>query len=121
MLANLWRKQRGDVGEERALQLLQQYGLQLVTRNFRCKLGEIDLIMTEREHLVFVEVRVRKNALFGSASDSITLRKQQRIIRAAQFFLQTHPQWQQAPCRFDAVTITGHQAPEWCRDAFQLS
>lgn len=121
MLAALLRKQKGDQGELLARQLLEKNGLRLVATNFRCKLGEIDLIMTERDTLVFVEVRVRKNNLFGSASDSITPRKQQRVIRAAQVFLQSHREWSQAPCRFDTVTITGNAAPEWCRDAFQCS
>lgn len=119
MLSALLRKQKGDQGEQQARQLLEKNGLQLVTQNFRCKVGEIDLVMRDRESLVFVEVRVRKNNHFGSASDSITPRKQQRIIHAAQFFLQTHREWSQAPCRFDTVTITGNAAPEWCRDAFQ--
>jgi len=121
MLSALLRKKRGDDGEQTALDLLQGDGLRLVQRNFRCKLGEIDLVMQEREVLVFVEVRVRKNAAFGSASDSITVHKQRRLILAAQYFLQTHREWANAACRFDAVTITGNNAPEWCRDAFQVS
>jgi putative endonuclease len=118
MLSTLWRKHRGDEGEQVALSLLLQHGLRLVSRNFRCKVGEIDLIMQEQQTLVFVEVRVRHNTQFGSAADSITQRKQQRVIRAAQVYLQMHPQWANAPCRFDTVSINGQHAPDWCRDAF---
>ncbi len=121
MLSALLRKQKGEQGEWQAQTLLEQQGLCLVMKNFRCKVGEIDLVMTERDVLVFVEVRVRKNARFGTAADSITVRKQTRVIRAAQFFLQTHREWANAVCRFDTVTMTGDQSPEWLRDAFQCS
>lgn len=99
-------KQRtGDAGEDHALVYLQQQRLTLVERNFRCKGGEIDLIMRSGTSLVFVEVRNRALGRHGSAADSVTRNKQQRLIVAAQIYLQRyrHP----PACRFDVVAIDG--------------
>jgi putative endonuclease len=94
---------QGQAGEDRALVYLQQNGLTLIERNFRCKGGEIDLIMAERGTLVFVEVRTRSSAGYGGAAASVTLRKQARLITAAQVFLQ---RYQMPPaCRFDVIAI----------------
>lgn len=95
----------GDAGEDRALQYLQQQGLKLVERNFRCKGGEIDIIMQDQTTLVFVEVRKRANGKFGGAVASVTPRKQARLIIAAQTFMQRY--WTPPPCRFDVVAIEG--------------
>lgn len=95
----------GDAGEDRALQYLQQQGLKLVERNFRCKGGEIDIIMQDQATLVFVEVRKRANGKFGGAAASVTPRKQARLIIAAQTFMQ---RYRTPPaCRFDVVAIEG--------------
>lgn len=78
-------------------------------------MGEIDLILEDRGTLVFVEVRLRSNAGFGGAAASITARKQDKLIRAAQHYLQ---QLRVLPaCRFDAVLLDGSRM-EWIRDAF---
>jgi putative endonuclease len=93
----------GTAGEERALQHLQKHGLVLVERNFRCKVGEIDLIMRDGASLVFVEVRARADDRHGGAAASITPAKQRRLTRAAERYLQklrTLP-----PCRFDVIAI----------------
>lgn len=96
----------GQESELLAEQFLQQQGLTLVTRNYRCKAGEIDLIMQDGEHLVFVEVRFRNTRRYGSASESVTYYKQQKLIRAAGFYLQSHyARRQLPPCRFDVVAI----------------
>lgn len=83
--------------------MLQQAGLKLVTRNYRTRGGEIDLIMRDQHTLVFVEVRYRTHSQYGSAGESIHATKQARIIRAAEMFLARHPAHAHAPCRFDAV------------------
>lgn len=99
------RQRIGDAGEEQALAYLQQHHLTLVERNFRCKGGEIDLIMRSRAALVFVEVRHRAVGRHGGAADSVTRNKQKRLIVAAQVYLQRyrHP----PACRFDVVAIDG--------------
>lgn len=99
-------KQRiGDAGEAMALAYLQQHRLVLVERNFVCKGGEIDLIMRNDDMIVFVEVRHRAVGRFGDAAASVTRRKQNRLIVAAQSYLQRyrHP----PACRFDVVAIDG--------------
>lgn len=97
----------GDAGEDRALQYLQQQGLKLVERNFRCKGGEIDLIMQEQATLVFVEVRKRATGKFGGAAASVTPAKQARLVIAAQTFMQ---RCRITPaCRFDVVAIEGNK------------
>ena len=98
-------KQRiGQAAEDAAALMLQQQGLELIARNFSCKSGEIDLIFKDQEHLVFVEVRFRKNNLFGGAAASVTLAKQQKLQRAASYYLN---RWQPPPaCRFDVLAMT---------------
>ena len=76
--------------------------------------------MQEGEQLVFVEVRLRRHQGFGGALESVTYTKQQRIIRAAGYFLQTHPAWADHACRFDVVALSGPLTTTvtWIRDAF---
>lgn len=109
----------GADAEAVAAAFLQQRGLRILRRNFRVRVGEIDLIAEDRDTLVFVEVRSRASAAYGGAAASITARKQARIVRAAQLFLATTGA--DRPCRFDCVLLEG-RAPdvriEWIRDAF---
>lgn len=110
------RQVEGDAAEDRALHYLQQYGLTLMQRNFRCKGGEIDLIMQEPGALVFVEVRKRADTRHGGAAASVTARKQARLIIAAQVFLQ---RYRMPPaCRFDVIAIDG-SAIEWLKNAIE--
>lgn len=107
----------GAEAEDRAAAFLQQQHLRLLARNYSCRFGEIDLIMSDGETLVFVEVRMRTSAAFGGAAASITPAKQTRLIRTAQFYLaglKPVP-----PCRFDAVLLSGnHSGIEWIKNAF---
>ena len=105
----------GKQAENLAADFLQRQGLRLVERNYRCRMGEIDLIMDDLATRVFVEVRLRRNRNFGGAAESITQGKQGRLIRAAQHYLQQLPK--QPPCRFDAVLLDGLKI-EWIKDAF---
>ena len=106
----------GAAAEDRAAEHLQRRGLKLVARNWRCRQGEIDLILRDGATLVFVEVRSRASATFGGAGASITLAKQAKLIRAAEHYLLQHPD--PAPCRFDAVLIDGDEL-QWLRNAFE--
>jgi putative endonuclease len=101
------RQEIGDAGEQQALDYLLSQGLILVRRNFLCKGGELDLIMQDRDSLVFVEVRKRSSAAYGGALASVTYSKQRRLTLAAQVFLQAyrHP----PKCRFDIVAIEAEQ------------
>ena len=116
------RVAQGTAAEDLALHYLEARGLVLVTRNFRCRTGELDLIMRDGEQLVFVEVRSRRNSRYGTPAESVTRTKQQRLLRAAAFYLQR--QHLDLPCRFDVVAILqpdGEPRIEWIRDAFQLT
>lgn len=106
----------GEAAEDRALHYLQQQGLSLVERNFRCKGGEIDLVMQERNTLVFVEVRKRADNRYGGAAASVTARKQARLIIAAHIFLQRYGM--PPPCRFDVVAMDG-DAMNWLKNAIE--
>ena len=97
----------GEQAEQRAQAYLISQGLQAVTRNYRCKLGEIDLIMRDGELLVFVEVRFRSTSGFGTAAETVTRQKQQKIIRAAAYFLKSEGLTEQVSCRFDVVSLEG--------------
>jgi putative endonuclease len=110
------RQIEGDAAEDKALHYLQQHGLILMHRNFRCKGGEIDLIMQEAAALVFVEVRKRADTRHGGAAASVTAPKQARLIIAAQVFLQ---RYRLPPaCRFDVIAIDG-SAIEWLKNAIE--
>lgn len=109
--------QRGDQAEQQALDFLLEQGLQLVDRNYRCKNGELDLIMRHDHTLVVVEVRFRANAQYGGAVESITSRKQSRIIATTQHYLMNHKI--NSAVRFDVVAITGDRRIEWIQNAFQ--
>ncbi len=115
-------KSVGDSAEARALDYLQQQGLSLVQRNYRLAGGpqqrgaEIDLILREPDGtLVFVEVRARRNTAHGGAAGSVSLIKQQRIVRAARHYLSRLAVL--PPCRFDVVAIDSEQL-QWLRGAF---
>jgi putative endonuclease len=109
----------GPAAEKLAAVFLQRNGLQLIESNFRCRYGEVDLILREGGTIVFAEVRLRSNAAFGGAAASITPGKQAKVVRAAQFYLQRSRS--SLPCRFDAVLLDGLDAArvEWIRNAFE--
>ena len=104
---------RGQQAEDRALAYLQQQGLILLERNYRCRHGEIDLIMQERQLLVFVEVRSRRSAAFGGAAASVGLAKQRRLWHTAEHYLMRHAR--PPACRFDLVAIDAGVL-RWSRD-----
>ena len=113
----------GDAAESLAIALIERAGLRVLERNYRVRGGEIDCIALDGETLVFVEVRYRKSNQFGGAAASIDLRKQQRIIHAAQIYLMKHPRQANRPCRFDCILLSAMNtdATEWIKNAFQLS
>ena len=109
----------GQIAENLAARFLEQHGLIVTARNYRCRGGEIDLVCRDGTALVFVEVRLRRNASFGGAGASITAAKQRRIILAAQHYLTTHRK-NNCDCRFDCLLLGGisERDIEWVKDAF---
>lgn len=112
----------GQLAEDYAQRHLQQQGLRLLCRNWSCRSGELDLVMLDGDTVVFVEVRYRRHAAWGGALESVDLRKQQKLIKAAQLFLQKESRWARHPCRFDVVAIGAAASdagkPNWIQNAF---
>lgn len=112
-------QQSGQAAEENALAYLQKQGLQLVIRNYSCRLGEIDLVMRDGQYWVFVEVRFRSTPRFGGAIGSITLAKRLKILNTATHYMVKNKLLDRHPMRFDVVCIDGHSAMVvWLKDAF---
>lgn len=114
----------GRRGEELARRYLETQGLEFLERNYRCRAGEIDLVMLEGTTLVMVEVRLRASADHGSAAATVGSRKQRRFILAARHLMLTRPSYRKLAARFDVVAIDtagGDSAAvlSWIRDAFR--
>jgi putative endonuclease len=116
------RLQSGRDAESQALRYLEQQGLRLLAQNWLCKGGELDLVMLDGDTVVFVEVRYRQHTQWGGALGSINGRKRQKLIFAAQSFLQRESRWSNHPCRFDVIAIEKAPGAEphlnWLRNAF---
>lgn len=111
------RKATGRSGEDLAAQHLVQQGYTILERNYRLRIGEVDIIARDEEYLVFIEVKTRRSKRFGSPFEAVDIRKQQQIIRIASAYLQG----KEIPVRFDvvAVSIKGKNAQvEVLKNAF---
>jgi len=111
-------QQIGQRAEALACRYLQRRGLVLLARNYRCRGGEIDLIMSHGDSLVFVEVRYRRGSRFGTGAETVDRRKQARIIACASQYLQQHPSAAVLAPRFDVIALTGDARVQWIPDAF---
>ena len=114
--------QIGNAAESQACDYPQQCGLKIITRNYHSPYGELDLVMQDHDHMVFVEVRFRRHNQYGSGADSVTSRKQDKLIKTALYYLQQHPKQAKQPVRFDVVSLSaadGQTDIEWIKDAFQ--
>lgn len=111
--------QLGFIGEKQACEYLCQQGLTWVESNYRCRMGEIDLIMRDRDYLVFVEVRLRKHRSYGGGIQSITQSKRQKLLRTASLYLQSKKLNEKQPCRFDMLSLDGALSEiTWIKNAF---
>lgn len=116
-------KTRGDWYEQRAADWLASAGWTIVARNYRTRLGEIDIVALDQNILVFIEVRARHNPQFASASSSVDWRKQRKVSRSAQLFLKQQRKWSGWACRFDVIAFEPTQLASelklrWIRSAF---
>ena len=110
--------------EHLAAEHLLSAGLSIVEYNFNCKVGELDIICRDGDYLVFVEVRSRRPSQFANALESVDTRKQRKLIRAAQIYLQRKGWQDRFPCRFDVIAFDTTASAEqhhvqWIKDAFQ--
>ncbi len=112
---------RGQAAETQACHYLSERGLRLVTRNYRCRHGEIDLVMRDGSTVVFVEVRYRANRNFAGGAETVDRRKQSKLVATAMHYLQSHPDAAARPARFDVVAIAsdrGEDHVQWISNAF---
>ncbi len=113
----------GREGEEIAERYLKKQGFKLLERNYRCPMGELDLIALDRKVLVFVEVRTRTSDSLGSPLESVDRRKQRQIIKKALFFL-SQKRLHDRYARFEVIGISmegGEPVVEHIRNAFEVS
>lgn len=121
-------RKQGMYTEDLACQYLKNKGFELIERNYSSRFGEIDLIMQDNKYIVFIEVRYRKSNIFGSATESVTYTKQQKIIKTASLYLQKHKKLSKFPARFDVVSISGPLESDnlnsidfdWISNAFEV-
>lgn len=111
----------GKQAEDFALAYLQQQNLALICRNFRCRFGEIDLILRDKNTVVFVEVRWRRNNHFLAPQETIDRRKRDKLVKTGQLFIQSAQAPRDSDFRFDVVALTGvggGRKIEWIKNAF---
>ena len=114
-------QEKGRVAEEKALVYLKKQGLRLIMKNFNCRVGEIDLIMRDKDQLVFVEVRSRVSASFGGGVASVTHAKKQKIMKTACYYMLKYQDLNKVALRFDVISIDGKSAAiTWIKDAFGI-
>lgn len=117
-------RELGRMGEERAARFLRLQGFRMVAANYRCRMGELDLVAMDGDTLVFIEVKSRRGTSCGRAEDKITPAKKRRLTLLARRFLLERG-WFDRPARFDVVTVDwekeGAEAVTHYRDAFRAS
>lgn len=104
----------GAVGEEQAAQFLRAHGVAIVEKNFLTKLGEVDLVCKDKQEIVFVEVKYRKNNVYGTAVEAVTPKKVSRLVAAGSVWLRKN-NLTQAPWRLDVVAIDGSEI-QWLKN-----
>lgn len=115
------RENKRETGNEReilACEYLEEEGVKILHRNFRCRQGEIDIIGKDGEYLVFFEVKYRKNANLGTPAEAVGIYKQQKICRTAAFYRSIYKVSENTPIRYDVIAILGERI-EWIRNAFE--
>ena len=99
----------GSAYEDSAAMYLQRKGYQIVERNFRCKIGEIDIVCIKKQTLHFVEVKYRSSEQYGHAAETVSIKKQRKIYQCAQLYLVKHREYEIFDASFDVLAITGNQ------------
>jgi len=117
MLGILNKKQLGDIAEEKACAFLRRKGFYLVDRNYHSPFGEIDLIMQDKDEVVFIEVRSRAYNTYGTAIESINKTKQHKVMKSAVYYLQQRKWLDKVNYRFDVVGCSPINI-EWIKNAF---
>lgn len=110
---------KGSDAEREAIKFLKKQGLRIINQNQSFKVGEIDIIATDEDQTVFVEVKYRKNSSHGTAEETVTRQKQTRIKKAAMMWMQKNDPKTNSSYRFDVIAFDGNmQSPNWIKGAF---
>lgn len=99
------RRKTGEEYEKIVAKILEKYGYQILERNYRCRIGEIDLIAIDQGMLVFIEVKYRKDKKAGRPEEAVNVKKQQIICRTADDYRMRYPQYAQYQIRFDVAAV----------------
>jgi putative endonuclease len=113
----------GAMAERKARKFLEKQGLRLLASNYRCRYGELDLVMCDEEHLVVVEIRYRRQTGFMKPAESISRTKRDRIARSTLHFMQRSASYRSHPVRFDVVSVSGpleDSTMDWIPGAFTI-
>lgn len=111
------KRKIGSFYEEKAASFLRSKGLSIREKNYRCRMGEVDLIAQDGDCFVFVEVKYRHGSRTGFSMEAVDWRKQRVLTKVAQYYLLTHVHTMEVPCRFDVVGIDGDEI-HWIPNAF---
>ena len=101
---NFHKKILGRAGELKATEFLKKNGYKILETNYTTPLGEIDIIATDKEYVVFIEVKTRTSDVYGAPSEAVNFRKQQKYYKTALYYLQRNKKTE-SPCRFDVIEI----------------
>ena len=112
------RRKEGAYYENLVAEYLQTQGYEILEKNYRCRIGEIDLIAKEGETLVFVEVKYRRNDKMGDPKEAVDQKKQKKISMTASYYLMRECGRMDIPCRFDVAAVLGDQI-EVVKNAFE--
>ncbi len=111
------KRKIGKEKEDMAVSFLKGQKAEILERNFNCRLGEIDIILRDKEYLVFVEVKYRKNTDFGYPEEAVSFQKRNKICMTSKYYLLTHPEFRECQVRYDVVSILGNEI-SWNKNAF---
>jgi len=115
---------RGKLAEDIADSWLQNRKLNILSRNYHSRWGEIDIIAIDKKTICFIEVKYREFSHYGTAAETVTIQKQQRIIKTAQVYLHQHEKYASKPARFDVLALSGdlgNPVIDWHKNAFMIS
>lgn len=116
-MAKTEKQRLGALGEETARRILEEKGMGFLEANWHCAIGELDLIMTERDELVFVEVKTRRGERNGRAEESVGAAKARSLLAAAEWYVSIHPEYTNTIWRIDLLALTFSRADELIRKA----
>lgn len=112
------KRQIGRIGEDKAAAYLTERGYQILEQNYRCRLGEIDLIAKDGRFLVFIEVKYRTSQRYGDPAEAVDSKKQFKIYQTARYYLYQQGYSQDQPCRFDVAAVYGNGRIRYIKYAF---